>query len=77
MAEKNLLEKRMQCPFLFVKEYIFPFQTHVKTAAPHGYTPSLETQQELIAEFSKLRTHIAQLRMSKSIPRPPVPLVSV
>ncbi|XP_045595473.1 gem-associated protein 2 [Procambarus clarkii] len=46
----------------------------VKASAPNGYAPSSETQQELLAAFSKLRTQIANLRTSKQIPPSPIPL---
>lgn len=51
-------------------------QKLVKASAPQGYTPSLESQQKLMAQFSKLRTQIANLRVSGKIPKPPIPLVS-
>ncbi|XP_071526695.1 gem-associated protein 2 isoform X1 [Panulirus ornatus] len=46
----------------------------VKATAPQGYAPSSETQQELLAAFSKLRSQITNLRTSKQIPPSPVPL---
>lgn len=46
----------------------------VKATAPYGYAPSSETQQELLAAFSKLRAQIANLRSSKQIPKSPVSL---
>ncbi|KAK3879962.1 hypothetical protein Pcinc_015524 [Petrolisthes cinctipes] len=49
----------------------------VKAAAPQGFTPTLETQQELMATFSNLRTHIAAIRASGKIPKPPITLPGI
>lgn len=52
-------------------------QKQVKATAPKGFTPSLESQQNLMASFSKLRAHIAILRASGKIPRPPIVLPGI
>ncbi|KAK7071846.1 gem (nuclear organelle) associated protein 2 [Halocaridina rubra] len=46
----------------------------LKACAPTGYAPSPQTQRDLLADFSKLRSEIATLRSSNQIPKPPVSL---
>lgn len=60
-----------------IKKQAAVVKKQVKANAPTGYTPSAQTQKELLSSFSKLRTQIATMRSSDQVPKSPVKLPGI
>lgn len=49
---------------------------NIKEVSPKAYLPDAATQQTILEQFFKTKSHVDNLRKSKNKPNPPVKLVS-